>query len=125
MLYLKGYLEIYAYIQFVTSTKALIICLSLHVINFLNTLMQVLNLTFLIGVTSFILNNPCDWFKMLPAAFGFLRNTCSNTMLALLHISARNTQPWVDSDGKPLLYCSHPSLNRQLNQFRFELCFAL
>ena len=90
--------------------------------------MQVLNLTFLIGVTSFVLNNPCDWFKMLPAAFGFLRNTCSNTMLALLHISARNIQPWVGKDGKYLLYCSHQVMSityAGIETIRFEHCCAL
>ena len=58
-----------------------------------------LNLMFYVGANGYILAHPCDWFAALPTAFGFLRDTCFNTTLALLLVIAHCTQPWLDSAG--------------------------
>lgn len=62
-------------------------------------LVQLLNLACFVGTNSFILAHPCHWFDPLPTAFNFIRGTCINTTLALLHVIAAGTQPWVDKKG--------------------------
>ena len=60
---------------------------------------QILNLVIVVGDNAYVLAHPCNWFGAGPTAFGFLRDTCFNTSLALLHVMAQATQPWVDSTG--------------------------
>ena len=69
----------------------------------LQYLLQLLNLALYVGSNSFILAHPCHWFGPLPTVFNYLRGTCINTTLALLHVFAVGTQPWVDRAGTSYL----------------------
>ena len=90
----------------------------------LQYLLQLLNLTFFVGNNSFILAHPCHWFAPLPTAFSFMRSTCINTTLALLHVFAVGTQPWVDRAGMsyhckslfPSIFCSTNSSQDRTSQ---------
>ncbi|KAK9805216.1 hypothetical protein WJX72_006836 [[Myrmecia] bisecta] len=62
---------------------------------------QTLNITFFVTANAYVAAHGCTWFTTPVRWLSFAQWSCWNTLFLILLITASNTTPWLDRQGKP------------------------
>ncbi|KAK9814194.1 hypothetical protein WJX72_002000 [[Myrmecia] bisecta] len=73
----------------------------LFTLSTLELLFQTLNIIFFIAANAYVAANGCTWFSDQVQWLSFAQWSCWNTLFLILLITASNTTPWLDRQGKP------------------------